>query len=43
MPLPEFYSMDLFKDVTEDIEELHLMVAAEYNEVGPEWDMYRAE
>ncbi|KAF9893541.1 hypothetical protein FE257_010853 [Aspergillus nanangensis] len=43
LPLPEFTSSSLFKEVTEHVNHLHLMVAEEDNEAGPDWDMYKVE
>ncbi|KAE8139267.1 hypothetical protein BDV38DRAFT_243144 [Aspergillus pseudotamarii] len=42
-PLPEFTASELFRSVTKDIDALHLMVAEEYDEAGPDWDTYRIE
>ncbi|KNG86960.1 hypothetical protein ANOM_004188 [Aspergillus nomiae NRRL 13137] len=42
-PLPDFTSSELFRGVTKDIDTLHLMVAEEYDEAGPDWDTYRIE
>lgn len=42
-PLPDFTSSELFRSVTKNIDALHLMVADEYVEAGPDWDMYRIE
>ncbi|RAQ42085.1 hypothetical protein AFGD_000803 [Aspergillus flavus] len=42
-PLPEFTSSELFRSVTKDLDALHLMVANEYDEAGPDWDTYRIE
>ncbi|KAE8381321.1 hypothetical protein BDV26DRAFT_301779 [Aspergillus bertholletiae] len=42
-PLPEFTSSKLFKSVTKNIHALHLMVADEYDDAGPDWDTYRIE
>ncbi|KAL2127081.1 hypothetical protein VTI74DRAFT_11370 [Chaetomium olivicolor] len=43
VPIPEFTSSDLYKDVIKDINELHLMIAHEYNEPGPDHDLDRIE
>ena len=43
LPIPEFTSSDLYKDVVKDINELHLMIAHEYNEPGPDHDLDRVE
>ncbi|KAE8334064.1 hypothetical protein BDV39DRAFT_212062 [Aspergillus sergii] len=42
-PLPGFTSSELFRSATKDIDALHLMVADEYDEAGPDWDTYRIE
>ena len=43
LPIPEFTSSELYKDVVKDINELHLMIAHEYNEPGPDHDLDRIE
>ncbi|KAK4150230.1 hypothetical protein C8A00DRAFT_46335 [Chaetomidium leptoderma] len=43
IPIPEFTSSDLYKDVMKDINELHLMIAHDYNEHGPDQDLDRIE
>lgn len=43
IPTPEFTSSDLFKAVAKDLDELHLRVAHEYNEGGPDHDIYCVE
>ncbi|KAK3899420.1 hypothetical protein C8A05DRAFT_46500 [Staphylotrichum tortipilum] len=40
---PEFTSSDLYKDVIKHVTELHLMIAHEYNEPGPDHDLDRIE
>ncbi|KAL4893531.1 hypothetical protein BDV59DRAFT_177558 [Aspergillus ambiguus] len=42
-PLPDFTSSELFRAVIKNIDALHLMVADEYDEAGPDWDPYRIE
>ncbi len=43
LPIPEFTSSDLYKDAVKDINELHLLIAHEYNEHGPDHDLDRVE
>lgn len=43
VPLPDFTSSELFKSVTKDLDQLHLEVAEEYNEGGPDHDIYCIE
>ena len=43
IPIPKFTSSDLYKDVIKDINELHLMIAHEYTEHGPDHDLDRIE
>ncbi|KAH6856870.1 hypothetical protein B0I37DRAFT_85875 [Chaetomium sp. MPI-CAGE-AT-0009] len=43
LPIPDFTSSDLYKDVIKDINELHLFIAHEYNEHGPDHDLDRIE
>ncbi|KAF7542457.1 hypothetical protein G7Z17_g11555 [Cylindrodendrum hubeiense] len=42
-PLPDFTSSELFKSIAKDIDQLHLQVAEEYNEDGPDGDIYCIE
>jgi hypothetical protein len=39
MPIPDFTSSDLFKEVMKDIRGLHIQVAEEFNEHGPDRDI----
>ncbi|KAH6628121.1 hypothetical protein F5144DRAFT_297065 [Chaetomium tenue] len=41
--ISDFTSSDLYKDVMKDLNELHLFVAHEYNEHGPDHDLDRIE
>ncbi len=41
--ITEFTSSDLYKDVIKDVTELHLMIAHEYREAGPDHDLDRIE
>ncbi|KAK7409669.1 hypothetical protein QQX98_008184 [Neonectria punicea] len=43
LPIPEFASSSLFKAVTKDIDQLHLLITEEYNEAGPDHDIYCVE
>jgi hypothetical protein len=43
VPIPAFTSSDLYKDVIKDIKGLHLMIAHEYHEPGPDHDLGRIE
>lgn len=43
IPLPEFTSSELFKAVTKDISQLHLRIAEECNEAGPDHDIHCVE
>ncbi|KAK7417659.1 hypothetical protein QQX98_004480 [Neonectria punicea] len=43
LPLPELTSSELFQSVTKDLRQLHLHVTQEYNERGPDYDIYFAE
>ncbi|KAG7284276.1 hypothetical protein NEMBOFW57_010642 [Staphylotrichum longicolle] len=43
VPIPDFISSDLYKDVIKDIDELHLLIAHEYREHGPDHDLDRIE
>ncbi|KPM42234.1 hypothetical protein AK830_g4335 [Neonectria ditissima] len=43
IPLPDFTSSELFKSVTNDLDQLHLKVSQEYNEHGPDRDIYLIE
>ncbi|KAK4182913.1 hypothetical protein QBC35DRAFT_509084 [Podospora australis] len=42
-PIPEFISSDVFQSVLQDITELRLLVTNEYNEHGPDHDLYLPE
>ncbi|WYZ45031.1 hypothetical protein EsH8_VIII_000347 [Colletotrichum jinshuiense] len=42
-PQQKFITSDLFNDVIKDIDRLHLLVAEEYNEHGPDHDLYVVE
>ncbi|KAK7414915.1 hypothetical protein QQZ08_012476 [Neonectria magnoliae] len=43
LPIPEFASSSLFKAVTKDIDQLHLLITDEYTEGGPDHDIYCVE
>lgn len=43
VPIPDFIASDLYKDVIKDIDELHLLIAHEYREHGPDHDLDRIE
>jgi hypothetical protein len=39
LPIPDFASSDLYKDVIKNISELHLFITHEYHEPGPDHDL----
>lgn len=43
IPIPEFTDFELYWDVMKDVERLHMMVTEEYNEHGPDRDVYMIE
>ena len=43
MPIPEFTESELYRDVMKDVDRLHVLVAEEYTEGGPDGDIYCIE
>ncbi|RSL54014.1 hypothetical protein CEP54_010106 [Fusarium duplospermum] len=43
LPIPDFIKSTAFKTVMKDVNELHLSIATEYNEHGPDGDVYKDE
>ncbi|RSL67591.1 hypothetical protein CEP53_002947 [Fusarium sp. AF-6] len=43
LPIPDFTKSNVFKNVMKDVNELHLSIATEYNEHGPDRDVYKKE
>lgn len=42
-PIPEFTGSELYRDVMKDVERLHMLVTEEYNEYGPDRDVFMIE
>ncbi|OIW23059.1 hypothetical protein CONLIGDRAFT_637982 [Coniochaeta ligniaria NRRL 30616] len=43
IPIPQFTASELYKDVMKHVNELHLLIAHEFNEHGPDHDLDRLE